>query len=121
LSLRKRDPAFGSCDAQALHGAVLGERTLLLRFFCSQGDRLLICNLAEDLELRPAPEPLLAPPLGCGWAMLLSSDDPRYGGTGAGDVWKDGVWRLPARSTQVFVARATEPDELDPSKENPLT
>jgi maltooligosyltrehalose trehalohydrolase len=119
LSLRKRDPAFSSCDAQALHGAVLGERALLLRFFCSQGDRLLICNLAEDLELRPAPEPLLAPPPGRGWAMLLSSDDPRYGGTGAGEIWKDGRWRLPARSTQVLVARATERDELDPSKENP--
>ncbi|HWA77299.1 MAG TPA: malto-oligosyltrehalose trehalohydrolase [Polyangiaceae bacterium] len=117
LSLRKRDPAFSACDARSMHGAVLGERTLVLRFFCAQGDRLLICNLADDLDLKPAPEPLLAPPSGCGWAKLLSTDDPRYGGTGAGQVWKDGVWHLPARSTQVLEARATPPAEPDASKE----
>jgi maltooligosyltrehalose trehalohydrolase len=110
LHLRQEDPVFRSCDRDALHGSVLGERALLLRFLSEQGDRLLLCNLGDDLELRPAPEPLLAPPADCQWSPLFSSDDPRYGGRGAGNVHDQGAWLLPARSTQVFMAEAATQD-----------
>jgi maltooligosyltrehalose trehalohydrolase len=97
-----------------MHGAALSERALLLRFFSPDGDRLLICNLGDDLELRPGAEPLLAPPANCDWTTLFSSDDPRYGGRGAGKVLEQGIWKLPARSTQVYAAtpaRSEQPEE----------
>jgi maltooligosyltrehalose trehalohydrolase len=114
LRLRRQDPVFRTCARDAMHGATLAERALLLRFFSEHGDRLLICNLGDDLELRPGAEPLLAPPQNCEWSTLFSSDDPRYGGRGAGKVLEQGIWKLPARSTQIYaatIATAEKPEE----------
>ena len=75
-----------------MDGAVLSASSFVLRFFASEqdsledetaGDRLLIVNLGADVELSPAPEPLLAPPSGTAWKLVWSSDDPCYGGEGA--------------------------------------
>ncbi|HVR11732.1 MAG TPA: DUF3459 domain-containing protein, partial [Thermoanaerobaculia bacterium] len=63
------------------------------------GDRLLVLNLGADLDLAPAPEPLLAPPAGVRWQVLWSSEDPRYGGAGAPPPEDaEGRWRLPGRA-----------------------
>ncbi len=71
------------------------------------GDRLLLVNLGADLELDPAPEPLLAPPAGARWQVLWSSEDPRYGGAGAPPPEDAaGGWRLPG---QAAIALAPAP------------
>jgi maltooligosyltrehalose trehalohydrolase len=84
LELRKSDPVFLTQRADRLHGAVLGDHAWLLRFFGEElgDDRLLLINLGRDLELKPAPEPLMAPPEGTDWQILWSSESPKYGGSG---------------------------------------
>ncbi|HJZ59099.1 MAG TPA: malto-oligosyltrehalose trehalohydrolase [Gemmataceae bacterium] len=94
LRLRHTDLAFRPRAAQSVDGAVLGEHTFLLRYFeGGRGDRLLLVNLGGDLHLDQTPEPLLAPPEGCRWEILWSSEDRKYGGNGtpppeAGDGWR---------------------------------
>src|SRR5262249_25705014 len=82
LRLRREDAVFSGRRRTGVDGAVLGPEALVLRFF-GDGDRLLVLDLGTDLELARAPEPLLAPPAGCRWRMIWSSEDPRYGGRGA--------------------------------------
>ena len=49
---------------------MLASEAFVLRFFGTAGDdRLLVVNLGRDLLLRPASEPLLAPPMGMGWEL----------------------------------------------------
>lgn len=90
--LRRTDPALRAQRQHGLDGAVLGPEALALRFFCAEhGDRLLLINLGVDLHLRPAPEPLLAPPAGCTWELRWSSEDPAYGGEGTPPVDLEGI------------------------------
>ena len=66
-------------------------------------DRLLIVNLGRDLHYDPAPQPLLAPPPGCEWEVLWSSEDPRYGGLGTPPLdTLEFNWRVPATSAVVM-------------------
>jgi maltooligosyltrehalose trehalohydrolase len=55
-----------------------------------------------DLQLDPAPEPLLAPPEGKLWDLLWSSEDPRYEGTGTPPVDSDCNWSVPGNSAVVM-------------------
>lgn len=88
---------MGKAQRGTFDGAVLGASALVLRYFGSdQNDRLLVVNLGPHLHLDPAPEPLLAPPLGCLWQTAWSSEDPRYGGSGTPAVDSDDNWQLPA-------------------------
>jgi maltooligosyltrehalose trehalohydrolase len=99
LWLRREDPVFRLQGAAGIDGAVLGPAALVLRWFARVGDRLLVVNLGAELELTPAPEPLLAPPLGGSWQVLWSSEDPRYGGGGAPPPEDgSGGWRLPGQA-----------------------
>jgi maltooligosyltrehalose trehalohydrolase len=111
LQLRHNDPAFSQQNADLMHGAVLSDRAFLLRFFCAQGDRLLLVNLGGDLELRPVPEPLLAPPEDKDWQHVWSSESTKYGGKGFGQVYSAGMWQLPARSANVFAAAVAQDAE----------
>jgi maltooligosyltrehalose trehalohydrolase len=104
LALRKSDPAFSTSRPRGLDGAVLGDRALVLRYFCDAGDRLVLVNLGVDLHLTPAPEPLLAPPRRAHWELLWSSERCEYGGAGTPTVEAEGDWRLPGESTVVFKA-----------------
>ena len=70
------------------------------------GDRLVIANLAEDLALQVAPEPLLAPPAGMRWRVLWSSEDPAYGGDGVPPVDTDDGLRFPGRAAVVLAPEA---------------
>lgn len=86
LALRRTDPAFANPERHGVDGAVLGPAAFLLRFFAGpdgRADRLLVVNFGPDLHLDTAPEPLLAPPEGCAWATIWSSEDRRYGGEGS--------------------------------------
>ncbi len=104
LRLRREDPVFRSQGKGWLDGAVLGTEAFVLRFFGENaGDRLLLVNLGMNLELEPVSEPLLAPLTGLRWEVLWSSEDPRYGGTGAPPPEDDeGGWRLPGQAAVVM-------------------
>jgi maltooligosyltrehalose trehalohydrolase len=106
LKLRREDPAFRAQAPRGVDGAVLGEEALVLRFFVEEGeDRLLVVNLGRDLHLDPAPEPLLAPPEGKAWAILWSSEDPRYGGTGTAPLDTEENWLIPGEAAVVLAPR----------------
>ncbi|HEX6058652.1 MAG TPA: hypothetical protein VFZ11_06500, partial [Gemmatimonadaceae bacterium] len=55
-----------------------------------------VVNLGEETPLHAASEPLTAPPPGAQWRERWSSEDPRYGGSGAAPLADDAPWRLPA-------------------------
>jgi maltooligosyltrehalose trehalohydrolase len=101
LALRRDDPVLRERPGR-VDGAVFGARTWLLRFFAQDGDRLLIVNLGADLTLRPAPEPLLAPPEGQDWETLWSSEMPEYGGVGTPPLYRRGYLHIAAESALVL-------------------
>jgi maltooligosyltrehalose trehalohydrolase len=106
LRLRRDDPVISQQERVNLDGGVLAERAFLIRWFDAQhGDRLLLVNLGDEIELRPAPEPLLAPPRNASWEFAWSSDDPRYAGPGAIDPSTADYWRVPAESATLLRAR----------------
>jgi maltooligosyltrehalose trehalohydrolase len=107
IRLRREDPAFAAARRDRIHGAVVGDHALVLRFVCPQGDRALVVNLGRDLALGSVPEPLLAPPFGQRWRTLWSSEDPRYGGDGMAPVETDEGFRCPGRAAVVL-----EPEDL---------
>ncbi len=102
LRLRREQPALKQRLTGRMHGSVLAEHVLALRFSCAEGDQLLITNLGGDLELQPIAEPLLAPPANKVWAVLLCTEDVKYGGQSFGPPWLAGKLLLPARSTILF-------------------
>jgi maltooligosyltrehalose trehalohydrolase len=103
LRLRKTDSLLGNSPRGTFDGAVLGATALVLRFFGrKQDDRLLVVNLGPQLHLDPAPEPLLAPPLGMLWEVNWSSEDPSYGGGGTPGIDTEENWRLPAESAALL-------------------
>ncbi|MBV8852594.1 MAG: DUF3459 domain-containing protein [Sinobacteraceae bacterium] len=96
LRLRAQDPVISQSSLHSFDGAVLGERAAVLRWFdADSGDRLLLINFGEQLELRPVPEPLLAAPAHRQWHLLFSTDDTRYGGLGARAPLHEGTWTIP--------------------------
>ena len=110
LRIRREDAAIARQDWGALDGAVLGEKAFLLRWFDAEaGDRLLLVNLGDALELVPAPEPLLAPPAGMQWVLAWSSDDPRYGGQGVVAPCGDKGWSLSGESAVLLRAAISAP------------
>jgi maltooligosyltrehalose trehalohydrolase len=112
LRLRREDAVFGGA-AGGVDGAILGDEAFVLRFFGEQDDdRLLLVNLGLDLNLNPAPEPLLAPPEGKEWRVLWSSEDPRYGGMGAPPPDSEDRWFLPGRSAIALGPAPTPEDKI---------
>ncbi len=83
-------------------GAVLAPEAMALRFFSPEGDLLLIVNLGCDLELTPAPEPLLGAPAASKWSLLWSSESVKYGGHGTAPVHPNAQWWLPGESALLF-------------------
>lgn len=106
LALRRADPAFAEQRADRVATACLTDRAFVLRFASQQGDRLVVVNLGADLVLDPAAEPLLAPPAGATWALVLASEDVKYGGSSYRKPYDDGKWSLTAMSTYVLRAEA---------------
>jgi maltooligosyltrehalose trehalohydrolase len=100
LRLRREDPVISKQGANGIDGAVLSHQCLVIRYFSPtfEDDRLLVVNLGTDLELNPAPEPLLAPPTLKEWSKLWSSDDPEYGGCGTADLDSEKNWMIPGQA-----------------------
>jgi len=117
LRLRREDPIFHRPFAgDWLDGAVLSKQAFVLRWFADDPhtlwttesdsrDRLVVVNLGLELQIDPAPEPLLAPPAGTQWAILWSSEDPAYGGAGTGPLEQEDGWRISGQATIVLHAR----------------
>jgi maltooligosyltrehalose trehalohydrolase len=106
LALRREEAVFRRVQRRGdIDGAVLGPGAFCLRFFGREheNDHLVIVNFARDVQLDPAPEPLLAPPIGKRWHMIFTSEDPKYGGSGTApvDTEQEG-WFIPGRTTVVL-------------------
>ena len=115
LRLRREDAVFSAQEPRALDGAVLAPEAFVLRYFGRGGDdRLLVVNFGPDLNLNPAPEPLLAPPAGRVWRVVWSSEDYAYGGTGTPPVETKNNWCLPGE-TAVALAPADPAQAGDPA------
>jgi maltooligosyltrehalose trehalohydrolase len=66
-------------------------------------DRLLIVNVGLDITLDPAPEPLLAAPPGHAWQIMITTEDPAYGGSGTAPVETElEGWHIPGRTAVVL-------------------
>lgn len=104
LRLRREDPVISQQAADGIDGAVLSPACFLVRFFSPEHkqDRLLLVNLGVDLGFAPAPEPLLAPPLGMEWVKLWSSEDPQYGGSGTPLLDTEEGWKIPGQAAVVL-------------------
>ncbi|HEX8077735.1 MAG TPA: DUF3459 domain-containing protein, partial [Chthoniobacterales bacterium] len=99
LRLRQGDSRFQKQIAGGVDGAVLGEKSFLLRYFGeANDDRLLVVNLGPEYSFIPGPEPLLAAPWAHEWELLWSSDDERYGGPGATMPCTEDGWILPGEA-----------------------
>ena len=104
IGLRRLDGVIGRPDAR-MDGAVLSREALAIRYFGGDaGDRLLLLNLGRDLDLSPAPEPLLAPPWGQRWRVRWSSESIRYGGQGTPPLQVDAEWRVLGESAVLFAS-----------------
>ena len=103
LRLRREDPVFCNWNAARFDGAVLSDSAFVLRAFSEEhGDRLLVFNFGTDLDLNPAPEPLLAPLFGMEWDVLFSTEHPRYGGCGTAPLDSEENWQIPGRAAVVL-------------------
>jgi maltooligosyltrehalose trehalohydrolase len=100
LKLRREDSRFRQQIPGGIDGAVLGSASFVLRYFSQESDdRLLLVNFGESQALHPASDPLLAPPSGCTWEMLWTSESPRYGGAGSPLTATPEHWILPGEAT----------------------
>lgn len=111
LGLRREDPVFS--DPYDVDGSVISESTFLLRFFGTNAelDRLLIVNLGADVRCESLAEPLIAPPTGCHWQLIWSSEHPKYGGEGIHGINLSHSFVISGHSAQVFIAVASPLEE----------
>jgi maltooligosyltrehalose trehalohydrolase len=115
LRLRREDPVLSQQGRWGLDGSVFGSTSFLIRFFSEshQDDRLLVVNLGTEDVVSPLPDPLLAAPKDRGWKLIWSSEHPRYGGNGIGELIAEEGWRLPGYSA---IALATSAETAVPVK-----
>ena len=102
IRLRREDPVFSAQDATQLHGTVLAAEAFALRYVGPHADdRLLIVNLGRELFWSALACPLLAPPFGADWKLLLSTGDPKYGGSGVAGL-DTREWHIPGHAALVL-------------------
>ena len=103
IRLRREDETFH--DPVEIDGAIFTPDIFLLRFFGKEGDdRLILFNFGLDEVISSIPDPLYAPPTNRQWVLILSSENPLYGGTGTPPVTSIDKWRLKGHSAFVFKA-----------------
>ena len=110
IAVRRADAAFREQVAGRVDGAVLAAEAFALRYLADapEDERLLLVNFGPDLVAGSFPEPLVAPPPGCRWALRWSSEHPAYGGSGTADVLSDAGWRISGHAA--FVLKAEQSD-----------
>lgn len=106
LGLRRGDAVLRRQDSIEFDGAILSDCAFVIRWFdTDHGDRLLVVNLGTEIDLHPAPEPLLAPvDARTPWVVLWSSEDIAYGGGGMVNPLREAGWRLPGQAAVLFKA-----------------
>ena len=115
LRLRREDAVIAQQRRDRLDGAVIGPSAFVLRYAGQNGDdRLLLVNLGPDLDFRPAPEPLLAPPLGRSWSFRWSSDAPVYGGPGVIEPLTETGWKMPGGAAVLYAAGDAASEQTSP-------
>jgi len=103
IRLRREDPVFSVGYSCHIEGAVLGPSGFLLRYFLGAQQRLLLINLGREMHLIPVPEPMLAPPLGCAWEILWTSEKLEFGGSGTPKLDTEKFWRLQGNAAVVLI------------------
>jgi maltooligosyltrehalose trehalohydrolase len=111
--LRVRHSHKAITEPVRVDGAVVATEAMALRFFSPEGDLLLIVNLGCDLDLQPAPEPLLAPPASSRWEVLWSSEAVKYGGQGIAPAHPNSLWRMAGESALLFRPAPMTADDDD--------
>ncbi len=120
LRLRREDDVIAQQRRDLVDGAVIGPSAFVLRYAGQHGDdRLLLVNLGPDLDFRPAPEPLLAPPVGRAWSCRWSSDAPLYGGPGVIEPLCDEGWMIPGGAAFFYAAVQDIPQAAATKTANP--
>jgi maltooligosyltrehalose trehalohydrolase len=102
LILKKTDPVFSSQNSD-IESAVLNDSILLIRYVEQDEGRLLIFNFGKTLFFSPAVQPLLAPYKNKKWEMLLSTENPEFGGNGIAEIEMIDGWYIPAECTIVLI------------------
>ncbi len=108
LRLRRDDPAFAMQRGDRIHGTVLSEDAFALRYFCDGGDRLVVVNLGRELTRESIADPIIAPPRGRHWQVILSTEDRAYGGDGVGPADGEDGWRIGGQQTTVLAPPSGE-------------
>ena len=103
IRLRREDPVFSVGHSCHIEGAVLGPAGFLLRYFLGDQQRLLLINLGREMHLIPVPEPMLAPPWGCVWETLWTSEKLEFGGSGTPKLDTEKFWRLQGNAAVVLI------------------
>ncbi len=118
LALRKRDRAYTDQRPGACDGALLRDRAFCFRYWQDDpaDDRLLLVNLGNTLHAGSVAEPRIAPPTGCAWTLIWSSDDPRYGGHGTPPPFTPAGMMIPGRGAVLLaptrlLATTTKPKD----------
>lgn len=107
LRLRREDAVFSQQRSDLMDCASYGQEVLIVRYFGDGGgDRLSLINFGRDQTIAPAPQPLLAPPIGQVWQLLFSSESPRYGGRGTPPLHRREGWFVPGESAVVLQSLA---------------
>ncbi len=113
IALRQGDPVLARGGTYRRSGPRSGGTAAAL-FRRRDGDRLLIVNLGCDLDLTPAPEPLLAPPTGAAWQLAWSSEPSAMAGRAPPPIDPAAHWHLPGSARCSFVcARSTRMTDTD--------
>ena len=102
IALARDDRVFAAADGNVIEGAVLADEALALRWLNDGDDRLLLVNFGDDLTLDSMAEPLLGLPQDVAWRIVLATEDPLYGGTGAAPFSAEGVLTISARCALVL-------------------
>ena len=103
IKLRREDPVFKKAYTCRIEGAVLGPSGFLLRYFLGDEQRLLLLNQGRELHLNPVSEPMLAPPEGCSWETLWTSESIEYGGSGTPKLETEKFWRIQGNAAVVLI------------------
>jgi len=102
LRIRRTDSVLSGKTRHSIDGAVLGPQQLVIRFFGSKGDRLLVLNWGQTRHQEPCAEPLLAPLRDSRWTLLWNSEESLYQGSGKKYPQMTITWDLPAESAWLY-------------------
>jgi maltooligosyltrehalose trehalohydrolase len=124
LTLRREDPVFRRQRADLIEAAALDADCLAVRYFADDvdeagSDRLVLVNFGRQFCYSPSPQPLLAPPLGCQWQLLWTSENVRYAAQTTPTVEAADGWHIPAEAALVLRAAKGEDTALKHARTAP--